>query len=206
MKYYFVIDTDTYAGNFERQTCAYITGQVGDCGVGEDIAEKAEPNIPQKILDIFNENIIQEPDEYGSHRPCKIYTTPGFYNNGMGFVFVDGEEDKAIEAYRDSCIEYSKKNVHPDDKENHRKKWEDKAALAADEYVRNPCFQSIAIGFYKAPDNDVVLLMKQRAEEYAKACREGRAEDVGAMKQDGNYNIIGYRLVIQQTITKEIVL
>ncbi|KKK83825.1 hypothetical protein LCGC14_2789530, partial [marine sediment metagenome] len=30
----FIIDTDSYAGNFEREMCAYITGRVGECGVG----------------------------------------------------------------------------------------------------------------------------------------------------------------------------
>jgi len=35
----FVIDTDTYAGNFERPMCAYMTGRVGECGVGEEFAE-----------------------------------------------------------------------------------------------------------------------------------------------------------------------
>jgi hypothetical protein len=37
----FVVDTDTYAGNFEREMCAYITGQVGECEVGEEIAKAA---------------------------------------------------------------------------------------------------------------------------------------------------------------------
>ncbi len=31
--YLFVIDTDTYAGNFEREMCAYVTGQIGECEV-----------------------------------------------------------------------------------------------------------------------------------------------------------------------------
>lgn len=35
----FVIDTDAYAGNFEREMCAYMTGHVGDCAVGDDKAK-----------------------------------------------------------------------------------------------------------------------------------------------------------------------
>ena len=35
-----IIDTDTYAGNFERELCAYVTGIVRDCEVGIEIAEK----------------------------------------------------------------------------------------------------------------------------------------------------------------------
>ena len=30
----FLIKTDSYAGNFERALCGYITGMVGECGVG----------------------------------------------------------------------------------------------------------------------------------------------------------------------------
>jgi len=41
-KHSFIIDTNEYAGNFEREMCAYCTGQIGDCGVGEEEAEKFE--------------------------------------------------------------------------------------------------------------------------------------------------------------------
>jgi hypothetical protein len=34
--YVFIIDTEQYAGNFEREMCAYCTGILGDCEVGED--------------------------------------------------------------------------------------------------------------------------------------------------------------------------
>ncbi len=36
--YLFVIDTDTYAGSFEREICAYVTGQIGECEVGKEEA------------------------------------------------------------------------------------------------------------------------------------------------------------------------
>ena len=38
-KYLFVIDTDSYSGNFEREMCAYCTGQIGDCEVGIEHAD-----------------------------------------------------------------------------------------------------------------------------------------------------------------------
>ena len=34
--YTIIIDTDEYSGNFEREMCAYCTGQVGECEVGEE--------------------------------------------------------------------------------------------------------------------------------------------------------------------------
>ena len=36
----FVITTDQYAGNFEREMCAFITGMVGECGVGDEEAKQ----------------------------------------------------------------------------------------------------------------------------------------------------------------------
>jgi len=82
MQYYFVIDTDTYAGNFERPLCAYVTGCVGDCGVGQKEAEQAR----QELGDALDDLVGAEPDEHGCWRPVKIYPTPGIYNNGMGKV------------------------------------------------------------------------------------------------------------------------
>lgn len=40
MSYIFIIDTDEYSGNFERDLCGYITGCVGDCEVGQEYADK----------------------------------------------------------------------------------------------------------------------------------------------------------------------
>lgn len=36
-----IVDTDSYAGNFERDLVAWMTGLVGDCEVGEEYAELA---------------------------------------------------------------------------------------------------------------------------------------------------------------------
>ena len=33
-----VIDTDQFAGSFEREMAAFCTGHVGECGVGESMA------------------------------------------------------------------------------------------------------------------------------------------------------------------------
>lgn len=203
MKYYFVIDTDEYAGNFERQVCAYITGQVGECEVGSEVAEKARNNIPSKMLEIFDEHVMREPDDHGCHRPCKIYPTPNFYNNGMGFSYITGEEDKAIEAYRKSCIEYSKKNVHLNDKVAFEKRWKDKANNAAKEFGRSPSYQSVAIAFYDEPDDDMIELMKLRAEDFARICKAGKAPDVGGSEFDKGFNILSFRLIEERVVTKE---
>jgi len=64
----FVIDTDSYAGNFEREMTAYITGHIGECGVGDEYIEE---------LPINFDNIIDVPDEHGCYRPTTIWPLSG---------------------------------------------------------------------------------------------------------------------------------
>lgn len=63
--------TDKYAGNFERELCAHMTGQIGDCGVGEEYAEKTREELPD-FCDVMDEYIEQIPDEHGCFRPVSI--------------------------------------------------------------------------------------------------------------------------------------
>lgn len=70
-----VIDTGEYAGNFERRMCAYVTGQVGECQVGEEEAEKAVQVL--KHLEWIEDHIQHIEDEYGCERPVSIWPTEG---------------------------------------------------------------------------------------------------------------------------------
>lgn len=81
-KFAFIVDTEQYAGNFERELCAFMTGIVGECGVGRreaaDFAEtKPGPNPFEKI-------IVSVSDDEGFPRPTSIWRTPGWVNNGKG--------------------------------------------------------------------------------------------------------------------------
>ena len=81
--YLFVIDTDTYAGNFEREMCAYVTGQIGDCGVGKKQAELAKQEIPDVVAQL--EDLVElVPDEHGCARPVSIFSNPRYGNDGRG--------------------------------------------------------------------------------------------------------------------------
>lgn len=75
----FVIDTDSYAGNFERDMCAYVTGLYGDCSVGEEIALSVQSELAGYEFDVES-----RPDDKGCFRPASIYPTPGWSNNGNG--------------------------------------------------------------------------------------------------------------------------
>lgn len=99
-----VIDTNSYSGNFERELCAFITGHVGECGVGESYADmyKLEhtplPHV-EHVLDA----------EYGIERPVNIYPTIGMWNDGMGNHYPDSVAgDKKYPAYQSIVIYFQK--------------------------------------------------------------------------------------------------
>ena len=110
MKYYFVIDTDSYSGNFERELCAYITGQTGECGVGIELATTAEEELGHDFLK-FDGMVCSEPDENGCRRPVKIYPSPntGKYQSVAISLFDRPPQDtidlikKRAEAYCKAC-------------------------------------------------------------------------------------------------------
>ena len=76
-----VVDTEQYSGNFEREMCAYITGQVGECGVGDNWVDNYASTIIH--LDWWNNHIVNRPDDSDSpcYRPVSIYPTLGWGNN-----------------------------------------------------------------------------------------------------------------------------
>ena len=68
----FVIDTADFAGNFERDLCAFITGRVGDCGVGDEMSKLFMSQVKKSDEYLFA-NVTTEPDDNGCHRPVTIY-------------------------------------------------------------------------------------------------------------------------------------
>jgi len=71
--YLFVVDTSNYAGNFEREMCAYMTGVIGDCGKGDKEADIATTEIPIELKYELDDLIMLVPDEHGCCRPVTIY-------------------------------------------------------------------------------------------------------------------------------------
>lgn len=92
-----VIDTEQYSGNFERELCAFLTGRIGECEVGQEYAHE------NPLFD----NVIDKPDEHGCRRPCEIHPTRGWFNHGHGGHFRDGQEVKALEHYRAAVKEWA---------------------------------------------------------------------------------------------------
>ncbi len=80
----FVVDTTTYAGNFERDLVAFVTGRFGECGVGRDLAEMALKELPDDARQWLTVHVVSLPDEHGCNRPASIWPTPGWWNDGSG--------------------------------------------------------------------------------------------------------------------------
>lgn len=88
-----VFDTTAYAGNFEREMCAFITGQVGECQVGMEVAREIQEDL--RHLAWYEHNIVHEADDHGCERPTYIWPTPGRFNNGYGGHYDDTPEVRA---------------------------------------------------------------------------------------------------------------
>jgi hypothetical protein len=201
MKLYFVIDTDTYSGNFERQLCAYITGCVGECGAGKDIADfvKKQPGI--KDIQRFT---MDEPDKSGCYRPVKIYPTPGIYNNGHGFHFKHGEEHLAIAEYQRACMEQAnlERQVYAHDKnyaEQRAQEWINKANYP--ELKKYPAYQSVAIRLSVVPTDKTLEKMCKRARAFEKIVNAEKSKTKAGAKYDVcKFKITGFSLVTEKVV------
>lgn len=82
----FIVDTDSYSGNFERPMCAFMTGAIGECGVGGEYIDADARDM--------SEMIVQVADEHGCHRPVAIEATPGYVNDGWGRQVTEAVADQ----------------------------------------------------------------------------------------------------------------
>jgi len=80
--YLFVIDTDTYAGAFDRQMTALCTGCIDASGRGED--EERDYHETFGGDDLFDDGLLEVIDEDGYPRICSMYENPAWFNDGYG--------------------------------------------------------------------------------------------------------------------------
>lgn len=171
-----VIDTDAYAGNFERELTAYVTGCIGDCGKGDKQAEMFVKDLGQDVLDRFEEVVMHVPDEYGCNRPTRIYPTPGFFNDGLGNNYPDSEWGKpgVVEKYNKSAKEAGLTNGTPG---------------------RCPAYLSVAIYFNEIPD-DLLEIVVERTKKFC-----ARPTTILAPKK---IKLLGIRIVEEVIVSKEL--
>lgn len=100
--YAFVIDTNEYAGNFEREMCAHITGQIGECGVGEEYKQIGGRDFDGKIMEI--------PDDNGCYRPVSCCMNPEKTdNNSVAIFFNEQPTHEDIEYMKEQSYTFNEK-------------------------------------------------------------------------------------------------
>jgi hypothetical protein len=222
--YKFIIDTDQYSGNFEREMCAYLTGQIGECGVGCEYAELFEKEVSDKIS--FNNVISILDDEDSCRRPCKIEINPNWFNTGMGAFYKnkDFDEEKIRKEYADQVFNYEdilinqKKIIK--EKLLKGEKYSNWTIEACDKEIANheeiilkarnaktcnkyPAYLSVAIFFKDKPTEEQISLMKERALNFDKKyCLLSSWKS----RDDFKITIENFRLVkISKTETEEFI-
>ena len=181
--YIFIVDTDAYAGNFEREITAHCTGQVGECGVGNAAAEEFRKQFPVEFA-ALDQLIEQQPDDHGVFRPASIHPTPGFWNDGMGNAHPDADWGKpeTVEMYRKEIAAYQAQ--HPGS-------LEEDAATAMPS--RNPSYQSVAMFFNAPVPEPLLIFMAERVKTFVP-------------KWGDRFTVLGCRFIHERITTDEKVL
>ena len=186
----FVIDTEQYAGNFEREMCAYVTGMLGDCGVGDEETAVFDEEISDNP---FANVVSQRADEHGCHRPTSIWPTPGWYNHGMGGHYREGDDDEAALAdFNQKITAYADDNRMAADHPFRTKEGK---------LTKHDAFLSVAIFFHENPTDELIEIMKQRAKAFVAKYCPNREKEWKRYK----ITITGFRLLkgTDPTLVKE---
>ena len=187
-KFAFVVDTEQYAGNFERELCAYATGVVGECQVGEDEASLYAQEQPGD--NPFEDIILRLPDEHGCHRPVLTWPTPGWFNDGMGGHFRAGQKAEAQQHYQEQCLEYSRSKPYTDQASNdkHERRWKEQATKTFGTY---PAHLSIAICFSESPSDALIARLCERASAF---CAQERLEEDGCLIHITGFRMLSFKI------------
>ena len=100
INYVLTIKTDKYAGNFERELCAYCTGIIGECDVGSEEAKMFNKKYPDKFIEL----ITQRPDEHGCYRPVSLSGNI----NAIDIYFEEMPKGEELNLINLRAIEYGK--------------------------------------------------------------------------------------------------
>lgn len=225
-KWIFIIDTDSYAGNFERDMCAYVTGIIGDCQVGEEFADlyNKEVNAGGGEESVFIDYVEQRPDEHGCCRPTYCWPTKGWlsvghdravrkedWNQEEANKAWQKEQAKIYQGYYDMYAKYDPKDpsvIKAGWTEESLKKQLDRCQKDIDKAKKekSPKWEpnnSVAIFFEKKPSPEMISLMKQRANGFAQAKRDVAERENISWEKNFKLKIHGFRLVKETTNSEE---
>ena len=163
-KYLIIIDTSDYAGNFERELCAYVTGLIGESGVGEKQAIIFHKEVDVEIGDWFDLNV----EFTSNYNPSSLSSTPGWFNDGFGKHYRNDDDPEII------LNTYNNNGG---------------TLTSADQITKYPSYQSIEIAFCKEPPYSIIELITERSKKFCldekvyKWCRPKEILDVRLVKR-----------------------
>lgn len=187
VQWLFVIDTNQYAGNFEREMGSYMTGRVwkyfsDDAIILANLYKEETKDLHAKQFT----SILGRHQSDGEHWPN--YTmkleTPGWFSNGVGGEFRDGEEAAALEHHRNYNLKLSQaKHLSDEEKEKYLKR-------AEEPLFKWPSGMSVAIGFTERPNAEQLRILEERAKSFPAAAKKIDAYLSGPIPE-----ITGVRLI-----------
>ena len=195
----FVIDTNEYSGNFERELCAYITGHVGECEVGEEYADMYLSEFGTALV-----GVQYKSDEYNCLRPVEIYPTPNKWNNGVGEHFENGQEGEALKHYKkyykrdklNSILHYEKikdkasifMTIEEIDKEINKLKESIRKLenLTTTDVKKYPAYESVVIYFDEPLEEFTINQLKERTKDFFNIYNKQWEKDV---------RVLGFRII-----------
>jgi hypothetical protein len=174
-KYLLIIDTEEYAGNFERQLCGYVTGQADYDTQGKEEADIFLNEVDADIANWFEENIVSITDVNGNDQFVKLSPTPGWFNDGVGNHYKNGC-DPLLVVKKYNKIQKKYKEKYPNSSSC-------ELVTSIDEIVKYPAYMSIEIMFYKKPSNIIIDLVAERARKFCEDSRfDFRPEKITAIR------------------------
>ena len=160
------LDTNQYAGNFERECTAFCTGVLGECEVGRSqAADFVEDEGHTAFISALQKKILQVEDE-GCARPCRVFPTPGWVNNGLGGFrrgnLTDEVTPEDIEVHRATFREYRSRYLGCLTKED------EEAIIAASQQQWYEQYNSVGIYFSEQPTQEEIDFILKRARKFFK--------------------------------------
>jgi hypothetical protein len=110
----FVVDTDSYAGNFERELSSFVVGRCDEHGEhrGGPYIEMYEKDFPDSdpFEDLVTTRVDDHGDDYIARAPMALAPTPGYSIDGWGKVMkLEPGKNPKHAAYNSVAIFLSRK-------------------------------------------------------------------------------------------------
>lgn len=166
--WYVLIHTNAYAGNFERELVAFITGLIGECGVGEEEAKIARDKLHENVRQWFTDNVVYENDGEGVWRPAILAANPNYWGDGYSNVFPHDVDIHAAAVGR-KLAAYKKRRKEDLLKYHHSEEYIKAKAAEIDAYKvtqKYPVYNSVAFRIKTLPPLKVLKAITDRAELY----------------------------------------